>query len=147
MSTGLTRLTLSSFSAFFTLFYMFSFFSFFLPSFPLFTTLNMFLLLHVFCFHIFHVLLVFHLRFVLELGRAHPADPLSYCMCRGRRQGTQGPRNILTPWRHVFASPQPRLSMCPIGAYMCHRGRLGWSGTSGLRQTGARAHIKGPPGP
>ena len=22
------------------------------------------------------------------------------------------------------------LSMCPIGAYMCHRGRLGWSGTS-----------------
>ncbi len=26
------------------------------------------------------------------------------------------------------------LSMCPIGAYMCHRGRLGWSGTSGLRE-------------
>ncbi len=23
-------------------------------------------------------------------------------------------------------------SMCPIGAYVCHRGRLGWSGTSGL---------------
>ncbi len=26
------------------------------------------------------------------------------------------------------------VSMCPIGAYMCHRGRLGWSGTSGLGQ-------------
>ncbi len=26
------------------------------------------------------------------------------------------------------------VSMCPLGAYMCHRGRLGWSGTSGLRQ-------------
>ncbi len=24
------------------------------------------------------------------------------------------------------------LSMCPSGAYMCHRGRLGWPGTSGL---------------
>ncbi len=27
-----------------------------------------------------------------------------------------------------------RHMMCPIGAYMCHRGRRGWSGTSGLRQ-------------
>ncbi len=29
---------------------------------------------------------------------------------------------------------QGKFDMCPIGAYMCHRGRLGWSGTCGLRQ-------------
>ncbi len=30
--------------------------------------------------------------------------------------------------------PLPRVTMCPIGAYMCHRGFLSWSGTSGLRR-------------
>ncbi len=29
---------------------------------------------------------------------------------------------------------QSPVTMCPIGAYLCHRGRLGWSGTSILRQ-------------
>ena len=34
-------------------------------------------------------------------------------------------------------------SMCPIGAYTCHRGRLGWSGTSGLRRKrGTTTHYR-----
>ncbi len=35
------------------------------------------------------------------------------------------------------------LSMCPIGTYMCHRARLGWSGTSGLRQNRGTSTHKG----
>ena len=33
------------------------------------------------------------------------------------------------------ATAVPELRMCSIGAYMCHSGRLGWSGISGLRQS------------
>ncbi len=36
--------------------------------------------------------------------------------------------------------------MCPLKAFMSHRGRLGWSRTSGLRQSGAEPTL-GPSGP
>ncbi len=36
---------------------------------------------------------------------------------------------------------QPVVTTCPIGAHMCPRGWLGWSGTPGLgQQRGTRAH-------
>ncbi len=43
-----------------------------------------------------------------------------------------GPRGETRKPKQAFLGID--LTMFPIGAYMCHRGRLGWSGTSGIRQ-------------
>ncbi len=71
--------------------------------------------------------------------------------CRDFEEHLAGRRQGLTTANGADQHPrwrlwQPWLSMCPILAYMCHRG-LGWSGTSGLGETGAQSHIRDPEGP
>ena len=44
------------------------------------------------------------------------------------------PEKTRTPcWLHSSLG-QDFMRMCPTRTYMCHRGRLGWSGTFGLKQ-------------
>jgi hypothetical protein len=58
------------------------------------------------------------------LGRESPQN----------RQSLPHPKKTRTPcWLHSSLG-QDFMRMCPTRAYMCHRGRLGWSGTFGLKQ-------------
>ncbi len=75
------------------------------------------------------------------LGWGHSCSqkmPVRHCGCAAPCVWSMSlGSTCLLPWLWAGAD----LSMCPIGVYMCHRGRLGWSGASGLRQnrgTGTR---------